>query len=68
MVIVAHVFDIVEEEYPVIMQNPYGHSTITRDDLMAKLPKDAQLQEGHYDITGDEAKWLGFDLPEGYLD
>jgi hypothetical protein len=70
MTMLVHVTDVTEEVYPTITQTPevMAEGQMTRDELEAMLPKDAQLQEGHYDISGDVAKWLGFELPEGLLD
>jgi hypothetical protein len=70
MTSLVYVTDVTEEVYPVTIQDDdiQGQGMMTRDELEAMLPKDAQLQEGHYDISGDVAKWLGFELPEGLLD
>jgi len=70
MTTLVHVTDVGEEVYPVLIQSPemLGHDMMMRDELMAMLPAGTQLQEGHYEITDDdEAKWLGFELPEGLL-
>ena len=59
-----------EPFFPMVVQAPsgiLGQGDMTRDELIALLPKGEKLRKGHYRITDEGAFWLGTEYPSDLL-